>query len=64
MDDARRRLHRPCRALLTAPPHRNFFPVIVTFLRSLPVIGPLLNMPGVSHAVDRLVGHVLPTHSA
>ncbi|CEP00178.1 Got1/Sft2-like family [Plasmodiophora brassicae] len=42
----------------------NFFPVIVTFLRSLPVIGPLLNMPGVSHAVDRLVGHVLPTHSA
>jgi len=34
----------------------DFFPVVVGFLRSLPVIGPLLNAPGVSKVVDWLSG--------
>ncbi|XP_017769143.1 PREDICTED: vesicle transport protein GOT1B isoform X2 [Nicrophorus vespilloides] len=33
-----------------------FFPVAINFLRRVPVIGTLLNMPGVSGIVDRLAG--------
>ncbi|KAF0364793.1 Got1-domain-containing protein [Gigaspora margarita] len=38
----------------------DFFPVIVSFLRKLPVIGSLLNAPGISHAVDKITGSKLP----
>lgn len=39
----------------------NFFSVIVQFLRSLPVVGPLLSHPAVAPVVDRLAGlRVLP----
>lgn len=38
----------------------DFFPVIVSTLRRLPVVGTLLNLPGISNAVDRLSGSKLP----
>lgn len=39
----------------------DFFAVVVQFLRSLPVIGPLLSHPSVAPYVDRLAGvRVLP----
>ncbi|EIM81261.1 Got1-domain-containing protein [Stereum hirsutum FP-91666 SS1] len=34
----------------------DFFPVILTFLRQLPFIGNLLNMPYIRTVVDRLAG--------
>lgn len=33
-----------------------FFPLVVSFLRTLPVIGQILSIPGVAHAVDTLSG--------
>ncbi|XP_021967168.1 vesicle transport protein GOT1B [Folsomia candida] len=33
-----------------------FFPYAINFLRRVPVIGTLLNMPGISKYVDRLAG--------
>ncbi|SCU98640.1 LAMI_0F15654g1_1 [Lachancea mirantina] len=39
----------------------DFFAVVVQFLRSLPVIGPLLSHPAVAPYIDRLAGlRVLP----
>lgn len=39
----------------------DFFAVIVSFLRSMPVIGPFLSHPAVAPVVDRLAGvSVLP----
>ncbi|RKO97928.1 hypothetical protein CXG81DRAFT_14398 [Caulochytrium protostelioides] len=38
----------------------DFFPVVVGFLRRMPFIGNVLNLPGVSHVVDRIVGRSLP----
>ncbi|CAO3611415.1 unnamed protein product [Mucor hiemalis] len=32
----------------------NYFPVILSFLRRLPVIGPLFNNPTLNNAVDRM----------
>ncbi len=33
-----------------------FFPLALTFLRSLPFVGPLLNLPVVSTVVDKIAG--------
>ncbi|CAG8563296.1 9902_t:CDS:2 [Paraglomus occultum] len=38
----------------------DFFPVVISFLRRLPLIGNVLNAPGVSHALDKLTGSKLP----
>ncbi|KAG5360503.1 Protein transport protein [Yarrowia sp. B02] len=39
----------------------DFFAVIVAFLRSMPVIGPLLSHPAVAPVIDRLAGvRILP----
>ncbi|KAF9929532.1 Golgi Transport [Modicella reniformis] len=38
----------------------DFFPVIIGFLRKLPVIGNILSAPGISKIVDRMSGHRLP----
>ncbi|EDO16044.1 hypothetical protein Kpol_1067p16 [Vanderwaltozyma polyspora DSM 70294] len=39
----------------------DFFGIIVQFLRSLPLIGPILSHPAVAPVVDRLAGiHTLP----
>ncbi|KAI9220667.1 vesicle transport protein [Blastocladiella britannica] len=38
----------------------DFFPVVISFLRRMPVIGPLLTTPGVSHLIDRLAGSQYP----
>ncbi|KAF8335884.1 Got1-domain-containing protein [Cantharellus anzutake] len=34
----------------------DFFPVVLTFLRQLPIIGTILNLPYIRPALDRLVG--------
>lgn len=34
----------------------SFFPVAVAFLRQTPVVGSVLNLPGISDVVDRLAG--------
>ncbi|KIS65827.1 uncharacterized protein UMAG_12038 [Mycosarcoma maydis] len=34
----------------------DFFPVILNFLRQLPVIGNVLSLPGVANVLDRLAG--------
>jgi len=33
-----------------------FFPVAINFLRRVPILGTLLNMPGISRVVDKLAG--------
>ncbi|KAI9096069.1 vesicle transport protein [Phlyctochytrium arcticum] len=38
----------------------DFFPVVIGFLRKIPFIGTLLNAPGISRVVDRIVGSKLP----
>ncbi|KAF9936524.1 Golgi Transport [Mortierella antarctica] len=38
----------------------DFFPVIIGFLRRLPVIGNILSAPGISKVVDRMSGQRLP----
>ncbi|KAI8922904.1 vesicle transport protein [Entophlyctis helioformis] len=38
----------------------DFLPVVVGFLRKVPLIGPLLNLPGISFVVDKLAGKALP----
>jgi len=40
----------------------NFFPVILTFMREVPVIGTILNLPPLARFCDQFVGSVLPTH--
>mmetsp|Transcript_450 Transcript_450/g.1078 ORF Transcript_450/g.1078 Transcript_450/m.1078 type:complete len:148 (-) Transcript_450:1009-1452(-) len=34
----------------------SFFPLVLAFLRSLPVVGPVLNMPVISTVADKLSG--------
>ena len=34
----------------------SFFPVAVTFMRAMPVLGNILNLPVVSDIVDKLAG--------
>nr|KAJ3422613.1 Golgi Transport [Polyrhizophydium stewartii] len=38
----------------------DFLPVVVGFLRKVPIVGAVLNLPGISHALDRIVGKKLP----
>lgn len=38
----------------------DFFPVVLGFLRKLPVIGTVLNLPGISQFLDRMLGTQLP----
>ncbi|KAH6571752.1 hypothetical protein BASA50_001660 [Batrachochytrium salamandrivorans] len=38
----------------------DFLPVVISFLRRLPIIGPLLNLPGISFIVDKVGGKQLP----
>eukprot|EP00842_Homolaphlyctis_polyrhiza_P005505 jgi/Hompol1/5956/HPOL_004775-RA len=38
----------------------DFFPVVVGLLRRLPVIGPILNAPGISTVIDKVTGSKLP----
>jgi len=33
-----------------------FFPVVINFLRRVPIIGNILNFPGISQVVGRLAG--------
>jgi len=42
----------------------NFFPIVLSIFRNLPVIGPLLNLPLVQRVLDRIMGATLPTHMA
>ncbi|KAJ2581026.1 Golgi Transport [Coemansia sp. RSA 1694] len=35
----------------------DFFPVVINFLRHIPVIGRFLSLPGVRQVVDRLAGY-------
>ncbi|KAL7982213.1 hypothetical protein Chor_009811 [Crotalus horridus] len=39
------------RAILNDP--RGFFPVVIGFIRRVPVLGYLLNLPGISSLVDK-----------
>lgn len=36
--------------------HRQFFPLLVAFLRKLPVIGKILDLPGVKNVVNAISG--------
>jgi hypothetical protein len=38
----------------------DFFPVVIGFLRKLPIIGNLLSLPGISQIVDKISGAQLP----
>ncbi|RHZ54047.1 hypothetical protein Glove_431g14 [Diversispora epigaea] len=38
----------------------DFFPVVISFLRRLPIIGNLLNAPFISQIADRITGSKLP----
>jgi len=38
----------------------DFFPVIISFMRNLPIIGNILNKPVIREFTDRLVGKRLP----
>ncbi|KAI9270644.1 vesicle transport protein [Phascolomyces articulosus] len=38
----------------------DFFPLVFAFLRQLPIIGSLLNHPGLSNTFDRFTGPALP----
>ncbi|KAI9207030.1 vesicle transport protein [Polychytrium aggregatum] len=38
----------------------DFFPVVIGFLRKMPVIGPILNLPGIAQIVNRISGTRLP----
>ncbi|KAJ3407286.1 hypothetical protein HDU80_009183 [Chytriomyces hyalinus] len=38
----------------------DFFPVAISFLRKLPIIGPVLNTPGIAKIVDMVSGSKLP----
>uniref|UniRef100_A0A6B2LR74 Vesicle transport protein n=1 Tax=Arcella intermedia TaxID=1963864 RepID=A0A6B2LR74_9EUKA len=38
----------------------NFFPIAFAFMRRIPVIGHILNLPGVSQIVDKIIGNSLP----
>lgn len=40
----------------SAPLRSDFFPVILNFLRQLPVIGPILSAPGIANVLDKLAG--------
>ena len=40
----------------------NFFPIVLSIFRNLPVIGPILNAPMVQKVLDRMMGATLPTH--
>jgi len=40
----------------------NFFPIVLSIFRQLPVIGPCLNLPVVQRIMDKLMGATLPTH--
>jgi len=46
----------------SSPLRSNFFPIILSIFRNLPVIGPLLNLPLVQRITDKLMGATLPTH--
>ena len=52
------RLTAPFSRLPTPPPSisslSDFFPTVVMFLRKLPVVGPILNMPGVKNVVNKI----------
>jgi hypothetical protein len=39
----------------------NFFPIVISILRGFPIIGNILNAPGVSRFVDKFAGSLLPT---
>ncbi|KAI8610749.1 vesicle transport protein [Chytriomyces sp. MP71] len=38
----------------------DFFPVAISFLRKLPIVGPILNTPGIAKVVDMVTGSKLP----
>ncbi|KAI8896780.1 vesicle transport protein [Globomyces pollinis-pini] len=38
----------------------DFLPVVVNFLRNVPIIGNILNLPGIAFFVDKLTGAKLP----
>jgi len=38
----------------------NFFPIVLSTLRTFPVIGPILNIPAVARFTNVLVGSILP----
>jgi len=38
----------------------DFFPVVVNFLRQLPILGRVFNLPGISYVVDKISGQQYP----
>ncbi|KJE97079.1 hypothetical protein CAOG_007550 [Capsaspora owczarzaki ATCC 30864] len=38
----------------------DFFPIVINFLRQMPVVGQLLNLPGIAQVVDKFTGSKLP----
>jgi hypothetical protein len=41
----------------------NFFPIIISFLKRLPVVGPVLEHPVIANCLDRVLGGTLPLYS-
>jgi len=41
----------------------NFFPIILSLLRNLPIIGPIVSHPIFNKLMDRLLGATLPTRA-
>jgi len=39
----------------------NFFPVVLLFLRRMPIIGNILNLPVIAPLIDRVAGSILPS---
>jgi hypothetical protein len=41
----------------------DFLPTIIGVARQVPVLSSVLNLPGISHAIDLLLGKTLPKYS-
>ena len=39
----------------------NFFPIVISIFRSMPLIGPVVNYPPIARVLDKIMGATLPT---